>query len=543
MLTTKTSKRVGRLVTDEWRGVYKVTDAVIAVILFIHVLKFWFIDESAVLSITAGFFVIILLVFFVFDFWSIDQRLKSFFSAYLIPAALSGLVLLAAWRISPLANIWFVPVMMLIFMRLPVLSAQAISLLGIGLLLAIDILKWQLAFDVMFRIAVSGLFILLILSLFFKVTYRITKKLRETTELLESAQQSISQGLIVIGADTRIKMFNQRASQLLDIPAEVYASKPLLSEIVSFQTERGDFGVNHSLVDESAIAYIASLGLDKNLKTPEKYIRKDRNGRFIEVQTNTMPSGDVVRTYTDVTVYHQMNAQLKDVLEDYKELSKKVLQNSREKMVAALTQLSLIRDNETGLHIKRTQLYLRTLADELVRSNQFTEILNEKFIDQLVKAAPMHDLGKVGIPDSILLKPGRHTTEERTIMRTHAQLGENILQVVAETTEASDSLFVIAANIAGGHHENWDGSGYPRGIADVNIPLEARLMALADVYDALTTDRAYKKRWSHEQAVSEITRLEGIKFDPEVVAAFKRSEEQFRAISMEWAEQSTPAAP
>ena len=541
-MATEKKHRLDNLVNDEWRGAFKVTDITIAVILFMHVLKFWFVDDSALLSIVAGLFLTILVVFCVFDFWSINQRLKSFFSAYLIPSALSGLVLMAAWKVSPMANIWFVPVMMLAFLRLPLLAAQLLSLLGIGLLLVVDIVKWQLALDVLVRISVSGLFILLILSLFFKVTNRISKALRETTELLESAQQSISQGLLVIGADNRIKTFNQRVCELLNIPAEVYERKPLLSEIVKFQTERGDFGENHSQVDEPAKAYIASLGLDKNIKSPERYTRKDRNGRYIEIHSNTMPSGDLVRTYTDVTKYHQMNEQLKGVLDDYKELSQKVLQDSREKMVTALTQLSLIRDNETGLHIKRTQLYLRALADELVRSEKFTEILNEKFIDQLVMAAPMHDLGKVGIPDNILLKPGHHTPEERTIMRTHAMLGENILQVVAESTKESDSLFVIAANIAGGHHENWDGSGYPRGQTGANIPLEARLMALADVYDALTTDRAYKKRWSHEQAVSEIMRLEGIKFDPEVVAAFKSAEEQFRAISMEWAEKSAPAA-
>jgi response regulator RpfG family c-di-GMP phosphodiesterase len=202
-------------------------------------------------------------------------------------------------------------------------------------------------------------------------------------------------------------------------------------------------------------------------------------------------------------------------------------------LVDSMTELALTRDNETGLHIQRTKLYVKTLAQTIRHAERYREQLSDAMIEQITLAAPLHDLGKVGIPDQILLKPSRHTADEMAIMRTHAMLGESILLATAGADLGPTSLFKIAANIAGGHHENWDGSGYPRGLVGADIPLEARLMALADVYDALTTERIYKKAWTHEAASAEIYRLAGKQFDPDIVAAFSQTEARFREIAIE----------
>jgi response regulator RpfG family c-di-GMP phosphodiesterase len=274
-----------------------------------------------------------------------------------------------------------------------------------------------------------------------------------------------------------------------------------------------------------------------DLTVPQRYLRQDKSGRYIEVNSRPLPSGDMVRTFTDVSEYEQVNRQLKVMLDEYQQLSDQVMQRGRDQVVVALTELSVIRDNETGLHTKRTQLFVKTLAQALVQSGHYEEQLSEQQIDLIVKATPMHDLGKIGIPDHILLKPGRLTDEEMLIMRTHAALGESILLVMAGAgRRAVDSLFTVAAKLAGAHHENWDGSGYPRGQSAQDIPLGARLMAVADVYDALTTARVYKRAWSHEEATAHIASQKGKKFDPVVVDAFEREEANFKKIALELAD-------
>ena len=276
----------------------------------------------------------------------------------------------------------------------------------------------------------------------------------------------------------------------------------------------------------------------------KEYLRKD--GCLIPVAMNgVLITGSDGQPYIwciveDLTKRKHAE-QLKRVLDEYHELSLDVLDQKREKIVGALTTLSLYRDNETGLHLNRVKLYVEALAKELRRAGCYTDQLTDRQIDIIVKAAPMHDLGKVGIPDSILLKPGRHTSEETVVMRTHAQIGESILAAVAGHEDTSNSLLVVAALIAGSHHEKWDGSGYPRGIKGQAIPLAGRLMALADVYDALTTPRVYKRAWTHEAATVEILGLKGTSFDPAIVDAFQQVEARFRDIALELGDSVTHA--
>jgi len=220
------------------------------------------------------------------------------------------------------------------------------------------------------------------------------------------------------------------------------------------------------------------------------------------------------------------------------ELVKKMLENSELQFLTTLSALAKARDNETGNHIIRTQHYVNLLALRLRLDGLYLDKLSDSFVRSLVKAAPLHDIGKVGIPDKILLKKGPLTEAEWTIMKTHTLIGESILQSgEIEKDDALSDVIKKAINIAGGHHEKWDGTGYPRGLTGESIPLEARIMMLADVYDALVSQRVYKKAWSHEDAVEEIKREKGTRFDPLIVDAFIAEMETFREIALTYGDQ------
>ncbi|HCU69350.1 MAG TPA: metal-dependent phosphohydrolase [Desulfomicrobium sp.] len=208
------------------------------------------------------------------------------------------------------------------------------------------------------------------------------------------------------------------------------------------------------------------------------------------------------------------------------------LLHTQDAIILGLTSLAETRDPETGGHIRRTQEYVRALAQRLARQPKYRNVLTPVTIELLYKCAPLHDIGKVGIADSILLKPDRLTDEEFTEMQRHTILGADTLADAARHTThgAEQSFLALARDIAVSHHEKWDGSGYPYGLAGEEIPLGGRLMALADVYDALVTKRVYKEAMTHEEAVEIITQGRGVHFDPAVVDAFLESETRFRDI-------------
>ena len=200
--------------------------------------------------------------------------------------------------------------------------------------------------------------------------------------------------------------------------------------------------------------------------------------------------------------------------------------------ILAMASLAETRDNETGNHIRRTQLYLKLLSEKLRYHPRFKGVLDsDKTIDLLFKSAPLHDIGKVGIPDAILLKPGRLEPWEFEIMKRHTTLGRDAI-VVAERSLALELPFLrYAKEIAYSHQEKWDGSGYPQGLSGNEIPIPARIMALADVYDALVSRRVYKKAFSHDTALDIIRAGKGSHFDPDLVEAFEELAWEFKAIA------------
>lgn len=214
-------------------------------------------------------------------------------------------------------------------------------------------------------------------------------------------------------------------------------------------------------------------------------------------------------------------------------LERKKSIDSESKMLASLNALALTRDNETGAHIVRTQEYVKCLSNRLRMQGDYVEELTPDMIEKLYKAAPLHDVGKVGIPDSILYKSGPLTKEEWGVMKTHTLIGESVLTSARSQLPENFGVDVIdvAIEIACAHHEQWDGGGYPHGLKGSAIPISARIMALADMYDALISDRVYKPGWSHEKAVAEILSKRGTHFDPAVVEAFASERDRFQIIA------------
>jgi putative two-component system response regulator len=210
--------------------------------------------------------------------------------------------------------------------------------------------------------------------------------------------------------------------------------------------------------------------------------------------------------------------------------------------LCVLAQLAETRDSDLGNHIARTQAYVEVLARKLQSHPRFAAELDDVRLSRIVKASPLHDIGKIGIPDHILLKPGKLTPEEWETMMSHCRIGgETIGLAIAKslhthmgqapgTKPASLAFLEVARVIATSHHEKWDGTGYPDGLAGSAIPLSARLMALADVFDALTTLRVYKKPWSTDEAAACIREQKAKHFDPELVEAFDAERETFEAI-------------
>ncbi len=207
--------------------------------------------------------------------------------------------------------------------------------------------------------------------------------------------------------------------------------------------------------------------------------------------------------------------------------------------IRALAHLAEMRDNETGNHILRTQNYVGALARQLAQRERYADELSPENIELLVKSAPLHDIGKVGIPDRILRKPGPLVGEEWDLMKTHAAMGAQALER-AEADVATPLPFLrYAKEIARWHHERWDGSGYPDGLQGEAIPLSARLMALADVFDALINERVYKDAFPLDLARELILQGRGAHFDPQVVDAFDAVFEEFRQIALQFADPST----
>ena len=511
-----------------WLHAFKLFDVFILIILLINGVRLSLMAHPLAFAITfstAGLISV--------DLWSLHFRRTPFVNEHLLPGVILFFSVLAIYFVDSAAFMWVIAVFPFAYMRLRPPTALVLCALTLAGALVCLVLVWQFPFTLTLRAGLAGTLVLIILYIFFQTYNKLNHDLTQTSELLDNTLQSIGQGVIVIDADNRIKVFNNQACELLNLPPSLLSTKPTLPEVVQFQIERGDF-MDFGEIDPASRAYITSRGINVDEHIKRQYVRKDPRGRYIEVQTNPMPSRDIVRTYTDVTKYQMANRKLQTLFAEHRVLSQSIIQKTQTQLLDAMTALALTRDNESGLHLKRTAAYVRLLAESLGTFGRYSAQLSEKNLTLIVQATALHDLGKIGIPDQILSSPFQLTDQEAALLRTHTTLGETILVVAAGSGTAPNTLFHIAAKIAGAHHEHWDGSGYPRGLAGLDIPLEARLMGLADAYDLLTAGAGpQSKALTHEAACAEIVQRSGTQFDPDLVAAFIRVESSFRATSLE----------
>ncbi|MBP7937228.1 MAG: response regulator [Phycisphaerae bacterium] len=212
---------------------------------------------------------------------------------------------------------------------------------------------------------------------------------------------------------------------------------------------------------------------------------------------------------------------------------------ARDATILALARLAENRDPETGTHLERVQAYCRLLSQALARRPEYTRVITRSFIETIVRSSPLHDIGKVGIPDEILLKPGRLVPAEFEIMKRHAQIGGDTIRSIINQGRTQDFL-LMGMEIAYHHHEKFNGKGYPFGLAGEQIPLSARIVAVADVYDALTSKRVYKAAMPHGEAVTILRQEAGSHFAPEVVDAFLSREQDFAQLAVSLADLSEP---
>ena len=216
-----------------------------------------------------------------------------------------------------------------------------------------------------------------------------------------------------------------------------------------------------------------------------------------------------------------------DLIESYRKI-----QEARAATILGLAKLAEYRDEGTGTHLERIRDYARILAVELSKDPRFSDTVDQQYVDDIYQSSILHDIGKVGTPDALLLKPGKLTGEEFDIIKRHTLMGGNALKAIESQIEGK-SFLAMGREIAFNHHEKWDGSGYPRGLKGEAIPLSARIIALADVYDALTTKRFYKEAFSHEKAKNMIILLKSKHFDPRIVDAFLAVQKEFNRVREE----------
>ena len=285
------------------------------------------------------------------------------------------------------------------------------------------------------------------------------------------------------------------------------------------QLKKEPYMGNIPIIFLSARAELADVVQGFNLGGVD-YIIKPFNGMELRARVRNHLELYTYRNHLAALVKERTHAieQLKDVI------------------IEAMGEMAEYRDRETGGHIRRTMEYIRVLAEAVAVDGHYTELLTKEYVINLYKSAPLHDIGKVGIPDSVLLKPGRLTPEERAIMEKHTLYGEEMIRNLERMAGQNTAFLTCAREIAGAHHERFDGTGYPRGLQGQEIPLSARLMSLADIYDALVSSRVYKPPKTHEEAMQILMEEERSHFDPVLLESLDRIQEEFRAIADKYAD-------
>lgn len=358
-------------------------------------------------------------------------------------------------------------------------------------------------------------------------------RLNSTFESLESRNRSLEERINNQSHSLHcMHRFAVELNEVTDLHGVAQASARALFETL------GDRGIHVQIWDPTEVGVEASLGpemstdmLSESITTADGQVGEivvdEWNAEGEQLSPATRDMIAAIASTTAVAVHNEFRRRERD--------------EAQYSTIVALARLSEKRDNETGLHLERVSQYCEMVAQRLRATGLHTELINDEYIRDLQRSAPLHDIGKVGIPDSILLKPGKLNASEWEIMQTHPEIGATTLESVI-LENSSQGFLLMGRDIAWCHHEKWDGSGYPRGLRGEQIPLSARILALADVYDALTTVRPYKNAWTHEEAMNWIEEGSGTHFDPEVVRAFFEVGEQANEVRARLADQREEVA-
>ncbi len=318
---------------------------------------------------------------------------------------------------------------------------------------------------------------------------------------------------ILVDQNGVIQMANDHSKNLLGVSPNELKGSNIRKYLSSQDFEADIFKKIISLIfpDQNLHGMQLQLKRDKG-----NFIDVELSGNRVEMQENHIYYQLILR---DITITKAMERQILE--------SERLIDTSRQAAIYGLAKLAETRDDETGAHLDRIRLYVRILARELRRKPEMKEVITTDFTEDIFLSSILHDIGKVGIPDRILLKPGKLTADEYDIMKSHCIFGSTTLKE-AETGPEKTSFLQMGQDITHYHHEKWDGTGYPEGLAGDMIPLPARIVALADVYDALTTRRAYKPAYEHELSKKIILQGRGAHFDPDIVEAFILCEHEFK---------------
>jgi len=375
-------------------------------------------------------------------------------------------------------------------------------------------------YDIYSRIIVLCLFLIFGSHVQYTINNRkkAEKALRASEEKYRTILQSIEEGYHELDLNGYFTFFNDSMCKIIGYSGDELLGKNLMNFMDSSHAEKMklEFEKIHATGEANKVFEC-------------EYITKGGSKRIIE--TSIALTIDPKRNYTgfrglarDVTEKKHMERKLQE--------ADKKLQEARGATILGLSKLAEYRDTDTGLHLERMREYSKLLASALADQPGYKEYITPEYIEDIFNSSILHDIGKVGIPDAILLKPSKLNTEEYEIMKNHARLGGEAIETI-ETKIEGQSFLSIGKEIAFHHHEKWNGLGYPSGLKGEAIPLSARLIALADVYDALTSKRVYKEPYSHEVAKEKILDGKGQHFAPEVVDAFLAYEDKFKTVCLD----------
>ena len=351
---------------------------------------------------------------------------------------------------------------------------------------------------------------------------------RSTILVIDDTPTNLSLLNQLLGEHYRVKLANNGAKGL----AIATASPPDLILLDIMMPEMDGYSVCKHLKASAKTSGIPVIFLTAKTETMDEEMGFEL-GAVDFIHKPIAPSIVLarVRTHLQIRVWQTFLEDQSEWLQHEVERRVNEVLHLQEATIRVMVSLAEFRDECTGNHIRRTQNYVRLLAEYLSTQARDRDFLTPEHIDQIAKASPLHDIGKIAIPDHILLKPGKHTPEEFAIMQTHSAKGENMLTTTRREMGEDNLMLQFATEIARSHHERWDGNGYPDKLAGENIPLSARLMAIADVYDALRSRRPYKSAFSHAEASALILRERGLHFDPELVDAFSALAPEFEKIA------------